>query len=106
MFLGEIENKEVLELGAGTGVNGLICAKLNASSVICSDGDIKSVNLCVQNAMLNKQFDVASRIIDWGDRGKYLLQGKEYVPGDCRGGRRVFRRARDRVGKLRRASFV
>ena len=78
--------------------------ELNASSVICSDGDIKSVNLCVQNAMLNKQFDVVSRIIDWGDEANTYR--KEYVPGDCRCGRRVFRRARDRVGKLRRASFM
>ena len=70
--LDEIENKKVLELGAGTGVNGLICAKLNASSVVCSDVDIKSVNLCVTNAMLNKEFDVVSRIIDWGDRNTYF----------------------------------
>ena len=72
VLLDEIENKKVLELGAGTGVNGLICAKLNASSVVCSDVDIKSVNLCVTNAMLNKEFDVVSRIIDWGDRNTYF----------------------------------
>ena len=66
VFLDEIENKKVLELGAGTGVNGLICAKLNASSVVCSDVDIKSVNLCVTNAMLNKEFDVVSRIMRLG----------------------------------------
>lgn len=72
VLLDEIENKKVLELGAGTGVNGLICAKLNASSVVCSDVDIKSVNLCVTNAILNKEFDVVSRIIDWGDRNTYF----------------------------------
>ena len=80
VFLGEIENKNVLELGAGTGVNGLICAKLNASSVICSDGDIKSVNLCVQNAMLNKQFDVVSRIIDWGDEANTYFKERNTFP--------------------------
>jgi predicted nicotinamide N-methyase len=73
----EIENKKVLELGSGTGVNGLICAKLNASSVMCTDVDIKSVNLCVANAMLNKEFDVVSRVLDWGDANTYF-QGESF----------------------------
>ena len=77
VLTSEIENKKVLELGSGTGVNGLICAKLNASSVTCTDVDIKSVNLCVANAMLNKEFDVVSRVLDWGDANTYF-QGESF----------------------------
>lgn len=56
----------VLELGAGTGVLGMICSKLGASRVILTDHDIISINHmtndCVTNAM---DISVSVKTLDW-----------------------------------------
>jgi len=65
-----IENKNVLELGAGTGLLSILCAKyLKAKHVFASDGSPDVVNAIQDNIFLNDLQDnprIDSRILRWG----------------------------------------
>lgn len=67
---GMIKGKDVIELGAGTGLLSLLCAKhLGAGSVMATDGDQAVVEALTENASLNgsdPSTNFKSRILKWG----------------------------------------
>ena len=75
-----IRGRDVLELGAGVGAVGLVCASLGARSVTLTDRDEAALALMHTNARLNGHYDAtaASRCevsverLDWGDVGTYV----------------------------------
>lgn len=50
---------EVLDVGTGTGILGIACAKLGAEKVLCLDVDKKAVSIARENIEMN---DVADRV--------------------------------------------
>jgi len=48
-----IENWRVLDVGTGTGILGISCAKLGAGSVVCVDVDKKAAEIAQENVMIN-----------------------------------------------------
>ncbi|MCU0581604.1 MAG: 50S ribosomal protein L11 methyltransferase [Syntrophales bacterium] len=50
---------EVLDVGTGTGILGIACAKLGAEKVLCLDVDKKAVSIARENIQMN---DVADRV--------------------------------------------
>jgi len=77
VLIEEIENKTVLELGSGTGVNGLLCAKLNARGVTLTDIDEKAIALCLQNSLINELYDIKAKRVDWEDANTYLVNNND-----------------------------
>jgi len=58
--LGEVRGKKILEIGSGTGITSIICAKLGAEHVDAVDVSKEAV-LCTQNnVLLNNQEDIVS----------------------------------------------
>ena len=47
----------VLDVGTGTGILGIACAKLDAEKVLCIDNDKKSVEIAGENARINQVDD-------------------------------------------------
>ncbi|CAL53283.1 Nicotinamide N-methyltransferase-like [Ostreococcus tauri] len=79
-----VEEKRVLELGAGVGACGLACARLGASSVTLTDFDAATLTLAHANALRDGWFDgtkacdVSVRRLDWGDAETYDENGRSY----------------------------
>ena len=61
--------KRVLELGAGTGLPGLVAAALGASRVVQTDRDAPALALCERNARGNNigAERIEHRLADWAD---------------------------------------
>ncbi|NLN60715.1 MAG: 50S ribosomal protein L11 methyltransferase [Deltaproteobacteria bacterium] len=55
----ETTAREVLDVGTGTGILGITCAKLGAEKVLCLDVDRKAVGIARENIQMN---DVADRV--------------------------------------------
>jgi len=49
-----LENKSVADLGCGTGILGILAAKMGAKSIISVDIDERAVNSTINNAKINK----------------------------------------------------
>lgn len=71
-----VENKTVLELGAGTGLLSILCAgPLKARRVIATDGDAEVVAFIECNARLNRpllerppnNMKLDAKVLDWAD---------------------------------------
>jgi 2-polyprenyl-3-methyl-5-hydroxy-6-metoxy-1,4-benzoquinol methylase len=73
-----IAGKDVLELGAGTGAVGLVCAQLGARSITLTDRDEATLSLMHNNAQINGHYDAAATCevcvcgLDWGDLSTYM----------------------------------
>lgn len=48
-----IKTWRVLDVGTGTGILGIACAKLGAEKVICVDNDNKATEIALENVMIN-----------------------------------------------------
>ncbi len=59
-----VENNCILELGAGTGVLGMLCSRLGATKVLLTDNDTRSLNHMTADCDRNK---VAAQVmeLDW-----------------------------------------
>jgi predicted nicotinamide N-methyase len=76
----QIRDKHILELGAGVGAVGFVCALLGAKSVTLTDRDEATLALMHANAQLNGFYDgdcagaceVSVQKLDWGDKKSYL----------------------------------
>ena len=69
-----IENKIVLELGCGTGLASIACARLGATRVISTDGNPEVVDLARQNVERNSVSNVVeTTTLGWG-----LLNAMDY----------------------------
>lgn len=69
-------NKVVLELGAGTGVVGIVASLLNIKKVIISDRDQGTLEVIMKNIQLNKE-KIPLRLIEvvpleWGNKEHFL----------------------------------
>lgn len=62
----QLSGKSVLELGAGTGLPGLVAASQGAQ-VVQTDNDETVLMLCEQNAVQNEIGGVQRRLMDWTD---------------------------------------
>jgi predicted nicotinamide N-methyase len=66
--------KQVLELGAGTGLPGIAAAALGAKKVVQTDKNNLALTLCKRNAELNRIKTIEHRLADWtawNDDDKY-----------------------------------
>ena len=63
-FSFKIINHLVIELGAGTGVLGMVCEKLGSQGVILTDNDIRSIDH-MQADCLRNQISAHVEIVDW-----------------------------------------
>lgn len=61
----EFRNKEVLELGAGTGLPGIIASSLRAKRVVQTDKNNLAMTLCKRNCELNGIKTIEHRLEDW-----------------------------------------
>jgi predicted nicotinamide N-methyase len=74
-----LKNKTVLELGSGTSLPGLLCAKFGASKVYLTDdawqpNTLKNINEAVKINGLAEQFDrVQVKGLSWGDYTEELF---------------------------------
>jgi methyltransferase-like protein 23 len=71
----EVAGKRVLELGAGTGLPGIVAASLGAR-VVQTDRQQLVLHVCKQNAERNGVTSIEHRIADWTaweDEGRYDL---------------------------------
>ena len=96
-FAPRVAGRDVLELGAGTGAVGLVCALLGARSVTMTDRDEATLALMHANARLNGHYDpnasceVSARALDWGDLATYHARAYDlivaadvlYLPEHC-----------------------
>ena len=69
-----VENKRVLELGAGTGFLSILCATIGAGQVVSTDGDPNIVSEIQANVELNEgshfvkpNSKIKARPLRWGD---------------------------------------
>lgn len=64
-----VENKRILELGAGPGFLSILCGKhLGAKSVLLTDGSPKVIDLAQHNVDLNEAGSVVrTAVLEWGD---------------------------------------
>jgi predicted nicotinamide N-methyase len=70
----DFRNKEVLELGAGTGLPGIIASAIGAKSVVQTDKNNLAMTLCKRNCELNDIKTIEHRLEDWtnwNDADKY-----------------------------------
>lgn len=56
--------KDVLELGCGLGLNGVVCGKLGAT-VTMTDYEIDSLTFAKQNAIQNQLSSFSTKLVDW-----------------------------------------
>ena len=85
----ELRGSRVLELGAGTGMPGIVAATFGAR-VVQTDRNELSMSVCKRNAAINRVETIEQRIVDWtdwNDNGKYdwiigsdILYGEEMHP--------------------------
>ncbi len=85
----DLRGKHVLELGAGTGLPGIVAATLGAR-VVQTDRDELAMSACKRNGARNKVETVEHRLVDWTsweDTGRYdwiigsdILYGVELQP--------------------------
>ena len=61
---GELSGKRVLELGAGTGVPGIVAASLGAR-VLSTDRSEFALHVCAMNAERNRVRGIEHRVADW-----------------------------------------
>lgn len=59
-----LEGKTVLELGAGTGLPGIVAASLGAQ-VLQTDQQEMAMTVCQRNAVLNRVASIQHRLVDW-----------------------------------------
>ena len=59
--------KTVLELGAGTGLPGIVAASLGAARVVQTDRDESALAVCRRNGKRNGATNIAHRLVDWTD---------------------------------------
>jgi predicted nicotinamide N-methyase len=59
-------NKRVLELGAGTGLPGIVAASFKAS-VVQTDRNELALSVCERNVALNQIETIEQRAVDWTD---------------------------------------
>jgi ribosomal protein L11 methyltransferase len=52
-----VERRRVLDVGTGTGILGIACAKLGAENVLCVDIDRKAVEIARENVKINQVDD-------------------------------------------------
>lgn len=52
-----VERRHVLDVGTGTGILGIACAKLDAEKVLCVDIDKKAVEIARENVKINQVDD-------------------------------------------------
>ena len=73
-----IANRRVLELGCGTGLSGIFCAKFGAESVLMTDFNETVLQTVAQNADRNALPNVTIKRLDWLD----LLKEKDDTDRD------------------------
>jgi predicted nicotinamide N-methyase len=61
----EFKGKHVLELGAGTGLPGIVAASLAAKKVVQTDKNNLALTLCKRNCELNHIKTIEHRLADW-----------------------------------------
>ena len=61
----EFKGKHVLELGAGTGLPGIVAASLAANKVVQTDKNNLALTLCKRNCELNHIKTIEHRLADW-----------------------------------------
>jgi predicted nicotinamide N-methyase len=61
----DFRNKEVLELGAGTGLPGIIASALRAKRVVQTDKNNLAMTLCKRNCEVNGIRTIEHRLEDW-----------------------------------------
>ncbi|ACX73161.1 methylase [Methanocaldococcus vulcanius M7] len=80
----DVENKEVLEIGVGTGIISIACAKRGAKKVVGVDINPFAVNLALENAKLNNVNNVSFIKSDLFEnvRGEFdvILFNPPYLP--------------------------
>jgi len=59
-----IENKKVLELGAGLGLPSIVAARW-AASVVCSDHEPAAIEYAALSARYHQLKNVSTRLLDW-----------------------------------------
>lgn len=68
-FLGSqidtFRDKDILELGCGTGLSGIFCAKFGAKSVLMTDFNQTVLETVTENAKLNNLPNVSIKRLDW-----------------------------------------
>lgn len=52
-YLSNLENKNLLDIGTGSGIMGIFCGLLGAKNVVLSDYSQPAVDLAIENAKLN-----------------------------------------------------
>jgi predicted nicotinamide N-methyase len=62
---GDFSGKQVLELGAGTGLPGIVAASLGAEKVVQTDKNNLAMSLCKRNCELNQIKTIEHRLADW-----------------------------------------
>ena len=81
-----IKNKQVLELGAGTGFLSLLCASfLGASKVVSSDGSPDVVRLIETNIEMNRhclssENTVYAELLEWGKEATLKFHDRYFTP--------------------------
>lgn len=64
----ELANKSVIELGSGTGLCGLLAAKISGKLTLLTDGNEDSLEALEESIELNKmQSTVKSHVCEWGN---------------------------------------
>lgn len=81
----ELRGRRVLELGAGTGLPGIVAASLGAR-VVQTDRDELAMSACKRNCVRNSVEAVEHRLADWtcwDDAGRYdWIIGSDILYGD------------------------
>ncbi|MBC8136018.1 MAG: 50S ribosomal protein L11 methyltransferase [Fibrella sp.] len=62
---GALAGKRVLELGAGTGLPGIVAAALGAAAVVQTDSSEIALDLCRRNGRENGVMNIVYRRADW-----------------------------------------
>jgi protein-lysine N-methyltransferase EEF2KMT len=93
-----VRNKNIIELGAGTGFVSLLCARhLRAKRTVATDGDEAVVEALKENAFLNgldSESQYATSVLRWGRSliGTWLEDINEESPLDLIVGADIVRR--------------
>lgn len=81
----ELQGRRVLELGAGTGLPGIVAASLGAQ-VVQTDRHSLPMEVCRRNAERNRVAGIEHRIVDWTewrDAGQYdCIIGSDVLYGE------------------------